>query len=38
MTSMKHNNGFTLMVQCKCGWITRIRSENRARAVMEGQQ
>lgn len=38
MTSTKHNNGFTLMVRCKCGWITRIRSENRAKAVMEGQK
>lgn len=38
MTSTKHNNGFTLMVWCKCGWITRIRSENRAKAVMEGQK
>ena len=38
MTSTKHNNGFTLMVRCRCGWITRIRSENRAKAVMEGQK
>ena len=38
MISAKHNNGFTLMVRCKCGWITRIRSENRAKAVMEGQK
>lgn len=38
MTSTKHNNGFTLMVRCRCGWITRIRSENRAKAVMEEQK
>lgn len=38
MISTKHNNGFTLMVRCKCGWITNIRCVNRATAVMEGQK
>lgn len=38
MISTKHNNGFTLMVWCKCGWITHIRCANRSTAVMEGQK
>lgn len=38
MISTKHNNGFTLMVRCKCGWITHIRCANRATAVTEGQK
>ena len=38
MTSTKQNNGFTLMVRCRCGWTTNIRCVNRATAVMEGQK
>ena len=38
MISMKHNDGFTLMVRCKCGWVTHIRCVNRATAVIEGQK
>ena len=38
MISTKHNNGFTLMVRCKCGWITHIRSENRTVAMAEGRK
>ena len=38
MISMKHNDGFTLMVRCKCGWITHIRCASRATAVMEGRK
>ena len=38
MISTKHNNGFTLMVRCKCGWITHIRCVNRATAITEGRK
>lgn len=38
MISTKHNNGFTLMIRCKCGWITHIRCANRATTIMEGQK
>lgn len=38
MISTKHNKGFTLMVRCKCGWITSIRCADRETAVMKGQR
>lgn len=38
MISTKHNNGFTLIIQCRCGWTTLIRCVNRATAVTEGQK
>ena len=38
MISTKHNNGFTLMVRCKCGWTTHIRCADRVTAMMREQK
>ena len=38
MISTKYNNGFTLMIRCKCGWIAHIHCVNRTATVAEGRK